>query len=167
MGQCSSWSCFSLGQLDVEKHVRWTGTEILLQILPTGWLTFWRDNSLLHFVHGVFCLFVWKNNQSQCCHLAKDLITDALCKVWKHVKILVINECHSCQIQTWKTCIKFKKLRKLTKQNRLYGGVSTIFWRLSPTATHHDKRSFVCWIPQKHHVGNAINCPIFLEKSSI
>ena len=49
-----------------KKHMHWTGTEVLSQILPICWLAFWRENILFHLVHWFFGLLVWRKYQSQC-----------------------------------------------------------------------------------------------------
>ena len=97
-------------------------------------------------------------------HVRKDRIADALCEDWKHVKILVIDEV-SFLADTDMEELDVK-LRKLTKKNTLYGGTSIIFsgdfHQLPPIMTkgvlYAGSDKSVMW-------ENAINCPIFLEKS--
>jgi len=97
-------------------------------------------------------------------HLAKTRITDALCEDWKHVKILVIDEVSFLSDSDMENLDK--QLRKLTKRNILYGGVSIIFsgdfHQLPPIMTkgvlYAGSDKSVMW-------ENAINCPIFLENS--
>ena len=82
------------------------------------------------------CLF-GGNTIHGAAHLMKKHITDALCEEWKHVKILVIDEVSFLKdtgVEMLDT-----KLRRLTKRNKLCGGVSVVFLgyfhQLPPIAT--------------------------------
>ena len=85
---------FLTGPAGCGKHMRWTGTSqkychkfCQLAGLPFDEKTFYFTSS----TGSSACLFGGTTIHSAA-HLAKDRITDTLCKDWKHVKILVIDE---------------------------------------------------------------------------
>ena len=152
MGQCSSCLHFSLDQLVVEQvHALNWHKHIVTNFanLPAYLLTIQRFTSLRPPVLWPACsegtpftvLHIWEKIRSLM----------LLAKIGNMSKALSSTKCHSLQIQTWlnwtKSCADWL--------NNIYCTVAYLwyFWRLSPIATHYDKRSFVCWIRQKHYVG--------------
>ena len=94
-------------------------------MLPTAGLPF--DNTTFYFTPATgssACLFGGTTIHSAA-HLRKDRITDALCEDLKHVKILVIDEVSLFADTDMEDLDKM--LRRLTKRNILYGGISLIF----------------------------------------
>ena len=149
---CGKSTCVELAQTYCHKFCQMAG-------LPFDDKTFYFTST----TGSSACLF-GGNTIHGAAHLMKSHITDALCEEWKHVKILIIDEVSFLKDSDIE--MLDIKLRRLTKKNKLYGGISIVFsgdfHQLPPIATtgvlYSGSDKTVMW-------ENTINCPIFLEKS--